>query len=167
MGVKSRNQSGDYIAGGATSNGTTTVNLLGNPTQTGAGTTGLVAYPFDRPGQISKIWHSVQVAAVGAATKVTFDFLKNGTSIWTTKPFFTFATGTVKTVYEFGVLPVRAAPVGWSAGVATSNQLWATGGGLLVVPGDCLAMTIVLDGADATTKGVVTGGFYVDAYPGP
>jgi hypothetical protein len=171
MGVKSRNQSGDFIQ---------------VPVASGlvAATVAVLecAYPFVRNGVMS---HLVLAAGAkptgGTSTAISLDIIKNptnvtasavtgGTSIFgATKPSWTWGTaGALAGDYiEFGtygagneVLSSRI-PAGWSAGTGlTSGVLNGP-----FKPGDSFAVAVTLNGT-ATTGTIMSVLFSFDVYPG-
>lgn len=171
MGVKTRNQSGDFIQVPVASGlAAATVAVLE------------CAYPFARQGVLS---HLILAAGVkptgGSATAISLDIIKNpsnvtasavtgGTSIFgATKPSWTWGTSGAAAgdFIEFGsssagneVLSSKVPP-GWSVGTGLTT-------GVLngpFKPGDVLAVSVTLNGT-ATTGTIMSALFAFDVYPG-
>lgn len=171
MGVKTRNQSGDFVQ-------------VAIPTGLAAATVASVGavYPFVRQGVVS---HLVLCAGVkptgGTATAATIDIIKNptnvtasaitgGTSIFgATKPSWTWGTAGANAgdFIEFGTtgagneVGTSKIPPGWTAGTGLTT-------GVLngpFKPGDVLAVQVTLNGT-ATTGSIMSVQFSFDVYPG-
>jgi hypothetical protein len=168
MGVKTRNQSGDFV-------------VVSQATGLAAATvTAVTGYPFNKKGIVSRLALCAGVKPTGGtSTKVTIDIIKNptnvtasaitgGTSIFgAVKPTWTWGTSGAAAgdfiefgTYGAGEVVSTKVPAGWAVGTGLTSGVLQT-----VSTGDVYAVSFTLDGT-ATTGSVMSVQFAFDVYPG-